>query len=55
MSDTVSDINNEFDDWVSVLDLKLQKLKLLVRFSDNEEQDQLLKLIDDIRNTEIKL
>ena len=55
MSDTVDDINKEFDDWVNILDMKLQKLKLLVRFSDSEEQDQLLKLIDDIRNTEIKL
>ena len=55
MSDIVSDINNEFDDWISVLDMKLQKLKLLVRFNDSEGQDQLLELIDDIRNTEIKL
>ena len=55
MSDTVDVINKEFDDWVSVLDMKLQKLKILVKFSDSEEQEQLLELIDDIRNTEIKL
>ena len=55
MSDTVDVINKEFDDWISVLDMKLQKLKLVVSFSDIEEQDQLLELIDDIRNTEIKL
>ena len=55
MSDIVDKINDEFDDWVSVLDMKLQKLKLIVRFSDIEGQDQLLELIDDIRNTEIKL
>ena len=55
MSNTVDGINKEFDDWVSVLDMKLQKLKLLVKFSDSEEQEQLLELIDDIRNTEIKL
>lgn len=55
MSDIVDSINDEFDDWVSVLDMKLKKLKLLVRFSDIEGQDQLLELIDDIRNTEIKL
>lgn len=55
MCDTVDDINKEFDDWVNILDLKLQKLKLLVRFNDSEGQDQLLELIDDIRNTEIKL
>ena len=55
MSDIVDVINKEFDDWVSVLDMKLQKLKLVVSFSDIEGQDQLLELIDDIRNTEIKL
>ena len=55
MSDTVDDINKEFDEWNNILDLKLQKLKLLVRFNDSEGQDQLLELIDDIRNTEIKL
>lgn len=55
MSDIVDSINDEFDDWVSVLDMKLQKLKLVVSFSDIEGQDQLLELIDDIRNTEIKL
>jgi hypothetical protein len=55
MSDIVDSINDEFDDWVSVLDMKLKKLKLIVSFSDIEGQDQLLELIDDIRNTEIKL
>lgn len=55
MSDIVDGINDEFDEWISVLDMKLQKLKLIVRFSDIEGQDQLLELIDDIRNTEIKL
>lgn len=55
MSDIVDSINDEFDDWVSVLDMKLQKLKLLVRFSDYQGKDELLELIDDIRNTEIKL
>lgn len=55
MSDIVDSINDEFDDWVSVLDMKLKKLKLIVSFSDIDGQDQLLELIDDIRNTEIKL
>ena len=54
-SDSVDLINDQFNDWVSVLDMKLQKLKLLVKFSDSEGQEQLLELIDDIRNTEIKL
>jgi hypothetical protein len=55
MSDIVDSINDEFDDWISVLDMKLKKLKLIVSFSDIEGQDQLLEFIDDIRNTEIKL
>ncbi len=48
-------INDQFDDYQSLLCLKEKKLKLLVRFNDSEGQDQLLELIDDIRNTEIKL
>lgn len=55
MSDTVDDINKEFDEYQSLLSLKEKKLKILVRFNDSEGQDQLLELIDDIRNTEIKL
>ena len=55
MSDIVDSINDEFDEWISTLDMKLKKLKLIVSFSDIEGQDQLLELIDDIRNTEIKL
>ena len=51
----MSDINKEFNDYQLVLSLKEKKLKLLVRFNDSEGQDQLLELIDDIRNTEIKL
>ena len=55
MSDIVDSINNEFDEYQSLLSLKEKKLRLLVDFSDSEGQDQLLELIDDIRNTEIKL
>ena len=55
MSDTVDGINKEFDDWVSVLDLKLQKLKLLVRFSDNDECDKLISLLGEIKDKDIVL
>ena len=48
-------INDQFDDYQSLLCLKEKKLKTLVSFSDIEGQNQLLELIDDIRNTEIKL
>ena len=43
MSDTVDSINKEFDDWISALDMKLQKLKLLVSFSDIEGQGNKLE------------
>ena len=55
MSDLVDYINTEYDSWIDELDKKLQKLKILVRFSDYQGKDQLLELIDDIRNTEISL
>lgn len=55
MSDLVDYINTEYDSWIIELDTKLQKLKILVRFSDYQGKDELLELIDDIRNTEIKL
>ena len=51
----VDTINREYDDWIIELDTRLRKLRLLVRFSDVEGQDQLLELIDEIRNIEIKL
>ena len=53
--DSVDLINDQFDDYQLVLSVKEKRLKLLVDFSDSEGQDQLLELIDDIRNTEIKL
>ena len=52
---SVNLINDQFNDYQLVLSVKEKKLKLLVKFSDSEGQDQLLELIDDIRNTEIKL
>lgn len=53
--DIVDMINDEYDSWVDELNVKLQKLRLLVRFSDYQGKDELLELIDDIRNIEIKL
>lgn len=53
--DIVSMINDEYDSWVDELNVKLKKLRLLVRFSDYQGKDELLELIDDIRNIEIKL
>ena len=55
MSDTVDVINKEFDDWVSVLDMKLQKLKLLVDLGNDEECDNLISLLDEIKDKDIVL
>ena len=55
MSDLVDSINKEYDSWVDELNVRLQKLRLLVRFSDYQGSDELLELIDSIRDVEIKL
>lgn len=55
MDISVDDINSQYDEWVSVLNQKLRKLKLLVQFNDSDESDQLLELIEEINNIEIKL
>ena len=55
MSDKIDGINKEFDDWISVLDLKLQKLKLLVDLGNDDECNELISLLDDIKNKDIVL
>ena len=55
MSDTVDDINKEFDDWVSVLDMKLQKLKLLVDLGNDDECNELISLLGEIKDKDIVL
>lgn len=53
MSDTVSDINNEFDDYQSVLSLKEKKLRLLVDLGNDDECDKLISLLSDIKDKDI--
>ena len=55
MSDTVSDINKEFDDYQLLLSLKEKKLKLLVDLGNDEECDSLISLLGDIKNKDIVL
>ena len=55
MSDKIDGINKEFDEWISVLDLKLQKLKLLVDLGNDDECNELISLLDDIKNKDIVL
>ena len=55
MSDTVDVINNEFDDYQLVLSLKEKKLKLLVDLGNDEECDNLISLLGEIKDKDIVL
>ena len=55
MSDTVDSINKEFDEYQSLLCLKEKKLKLLVDLGNDEECDNLISLLGDIKNKDIVL
>ena len=55
MNNTVDGINKEFDDWISVLDLKLQKLKLLVDLGNDDECNELISLLGEIKDKDIVL
>ena len=53
MSKTVNDINNEFDDYQSLLSLKEKKLRLLVDLSNDDECDKLISLLSDTKDKDI--
>ena len=53
MSDIVSDINNEFDEYQSVLSVKEKKLRLLVDLSNDDECDKLISLLCDTKDKDI--
>lgn len=55
MSDTVNDINKEFDEYQSVLCLKEKKLKLLVDLGNDEECNELISLLGEIKDKDIVL
>ena len=55
MSDTVNDINKEFDEYQSLLCLKEKKLKLLVDLGNDEECDNLISLLGEIKDKDIVL
>lgn len=55
MSDTVDVINNEFDEYQLVLCLKEKKLKLLVDLGNDDECNELISLLGDIKNKNIVL
>ena len=55
MSDTVNDINKEFDEYQLLLCLKEKKLKLLVDLSNDKESDELISLLGEIKDKAIVL
>ena len=55
MNDTVDVINKEFDEYQSLLCLKEKKLKLLVDLGNDEECDNLISLLGEIKDKDIVL
>ena len=55
MNDTVDGINKEFDDYQLLLCLKEKKLKLLVDLGNDEECDNLISLLGEIKDKDIVL
>ena len=50
---SVDVINNEFDDYQSLLCLKEKKLRLLVDLSNDDECDKLISLLCDTKDKDI--
>ena len=55
MSDTVSDINKEFDEYQLVLSVKEKKLKLLVDLGNDDECNELISLLGEVKDKNIVL
>lgn len=55
MSDTVDGINKEFDEYQSLLSLKEKKLKILVDLGNDDECNELISLLGEIKGKDIVL
>ena len=55
MSDEVDGINKEFDDYQLLLCLKEKKLKLLVDLGNDDECNELISLLGEIKGKNIVL
>ena len=55
MSDEVDGINKEFDEYQLLLCLKEKKLKILVDLGNEDECDNLISLLGDIKDKDIVL
>ena len=54
-SDSVDLINDQFDEYQSLLSLKEKKLKLLVHLGNDDECNELISLLDYIKDKDIVL
>lgn len=50
MSDIVDRINDEFDEYQDELSIREKKLKLLVSFKEEDELDELISLLGDMKD-----
>ena len=55
MRDEVDLINDQFDEYQSLLSLKEKKLRLLVDLGNDEECDNLISLLGEIKDKDIVL
>ena len=55
MNDTVDGINKEFNDYQSLLSLKEKKLKLLVDLDNDNEGNELISLLGEVKDKDIVL
>ena len=55
MSDTVDGINKEFDEYQSLLCLKEKRLKILVDLGKDDECNELISLLGEIKGKDIVL
>ena len=55
MNDIVDGINKEFDDYQLVLCLKEKKLKLLVDLGNDDECNELISLLGEIKGKDVVL
>ena len=55
MSDTVDGINKEFDEYQSKLLLKDKRLRLLVDLGNDDECNELISLLGEIKDKDIVL
>ena len=55
MSDIVNSTNDEFDEYQSLLCLKEKKLKILVDLDNDNECNELISLLGDIKDKDIVL